>query len=586
MIEDDSVPDDELDSLLDEEDNDEGEMGRCPSVDAIVIDRHETRLAFAIDDWNMTTLLACISEDPALWSEVDAVWPRYQTGPSVDDVDALGFDVVDMDQAMAGLSDDQAWMVIDLKNKRVCIGKENDPVQRDGCYAQGENNGFGPEIRVPVHLPPWWELHVHVDLAMVQQPRRSAIPICNPQRDVVWGPELSKWLANRLLESYRTDDRLREILKSLATDYQDHLDGSVSEEDLSKTSDQNQALRNELYHRTIEIHRDWLMTPRDDLGGRMPRQCLHGGIDWIERVIDGQRWQISRNAPPVPIPHSMANRPNVPMGLSEVCMYFDLCRELIQSGWIWMGSHSDQAGMVKNVLPFASYLEEVQQSWMQLPHEGGSSPSAIINAERHRSPRVVGMDGENHILDCNCPICEMMAEGSFGPTFVSIDGHHLELDDEFAFSTCETHEEWEIKQGEFEEMCASIHSKQVAAKEAGEEEQDEFASVWKRSYINDQGIAGDTNGHLSISFLLADMIGSLEEQGSSQESIVAINQAFRLYRAAGPYELAHATDLFQQSLEQVALQNPELVSRSADLQNRLDELFRRRTTSETENDPT
>ncbi len=327
------------------------------------------------------------------------------------------------------------------------------------------------------------------------------------------------------------------------------------------------------------------MTPRDDLGGRIPRQCLHGGIGWIEHVIDGQRWQISRKEPPVPIPNSMAYRPNVPMGLSEVCMYFDLCRELIDAGWIWMGAHANDACLLEVVEQLTVYLVEVQQSWIRMPHEGGSSPSAIIHAERHRSPRVVGVDEENHILDCNCPICQMMAEGSFGPTFVSLDGHHLELHDEFAFSTCETYEEWEHKQREFEEMSASIDAKQVARDESGGGEKDEFASVWKSTYVNDKGIPGDTHGHLSIGFFLADMIGTLEQQGAKQESIDALNQAFRLYRAAGPYELANATDQFQQSLEQVAQQYPELVGRSADLQHRLDDLFRSRNPTETDYDP-
>ncbi len=36
-----------------------------------------------------------------------------------------------------------------------------------------------------------------------------------------------------------------------------------------------------------------------------------------------------------------------------------------------------------------------------------------------------------------------MYDGMFGVGFTSIDGHHLELDDEFAFSKCETREEWE-----------------------------------------------------------------------------------------------------------------------------------------------
>ena len=587
------VPDDEFDSLPD----DEGEMGRCPDVDVVVIDMHATRFAFAIDDWNATTLLACISEDPMDWSEVVAVWPRYKTGPSAEDVDELGFTVVDLDTAIPRLSEDRAWMVIDLKNKRVCTGKNNDPMQRDGCYAWGENNGFGPKFRVPIHLPPWWELHSHENLAMAQQPHRSEPSIFNPQRDVLWGPELSKWLANRLLVSFLSDDHLREILTNLASDFSasespdnETTDNETTDGESLGTSDRYQALRNELYQRKIEIHRDWLMTPRDDLGGRMPRQCLHGGIGWIEHILDGQRWQISRSVPPVPIPDSMANRPHVPMGLSEVCMYFDLCRELIQAGWIWLAVHAEDTGIENEVELLALHLAEVQQSWMRMSHEGGSSPSAIIYAERHRSPRVAGMDGENHILDCNCPICEMMADGAFGPSFVSIDGHHLELDDEFAFSTCETHEEWEKKQREFEEMCAAMDAKQVAkdaadGDEAGGAEEDEFASVWRNSYVSGKDIPGDSSGHLSISFFLADMISSLEQpRGANQESIDAINQAFRLYRAAGTYELANATQQFQQTLEQVSLQHPELVGRSADLQNRLDELLRCKTSAESDDD--
>jgi hypothetical protein len=38
------------------------------------------------------------------------------------------------------------------------------------------------------------------------------------------------------------------------------------------------------YPFTIAVHRDWLMTPRDDLGGKFPRQMLHGGHHWVEGV--------------------------------------------------------------------------------------------------------------------------------------------------------------------------------------------------------------------------------------------------------------------------------------------------------------
>ena len=56
-----------------------------------------------------------------------------------------------------------------------------------------------------------------------------------------------------------------------------------------------EALKNEpdardpFYSLTIEVHRDWLMTPREDLDGLYPRQMLHGGIDWIDSLAWGQR---------------------------------------------------------------------------------------------------------------------------------------------------------------------------------------------------------------------------------------------------------------------------------------------------------
>ena len=70
------------------EDYGEPEAGRCPNVDVLVVDGQVARFAPKLDDWNTTTLLACVSEDPVDWAEIAAVWPRYQTGPS-DKVDYL-----------------------------------------------------------------------------------------------------------------------------------------------------------------------------------------------------------------------------------------------------------------------------------------------------------------------------------------------------------------------------------------------------------------------------------------------------------------------------------------------------------------
>ena len=73
------------------EDYGEPEAGRCPNVDVLVVDGQVARFASKLDDWNTTTLLACVSEDPVDWAEIAAVWPRYQTGPSAEVADSLDF---------------------------------------------------------------------------------------------------------------------------------------------------------------------------------------------------------------------------------------------------------------------------------------------------------------------------------------------------------------------------------------------------------------------------------------------------------------------------------------------------------------
>lgn len=549
---------------------DEVEPARCPDVDIVVVDEHLARVALGVDDWSATTLLACVSEDPADWSQVASVWPRYQTGPSADRVEDLDFTVVNIETALSQLSHERAWMVIDLRTKRVCLGRANDLMERDGCYAMDEDGVYGRELRILIHLPPWWEFHRNVDLSMVDQPRREVLCVFRPQREVLWGPELTKGLAELMLARLDQDDELSEILSSLAPNFfalaaREAEDSEEADDD--GTAIRYRELRNELYKSKVAIHREWLMTPRSDLNGRMPRQCLHGGTSWISLLVEGQQWQFSSDESLTPLPAAMAQNPNVPMGLSEVVLYFDLCRDLIDAGWVHLSFRINE-GAESSPEKLAAHLAEVQHRFMYMPYEGGDSPSTIIRAERHRLPRLIDAEHAGAI-DCDCPICEMMKVGSFGPSFEGFDGHHLELDGEFAFSLYETQEEWDEHQRQYEELVPSI-----GGKREDDEEEDEFGSVWKSTYVSQAGIPGDSKGHLAIGFLLADMMGSLKQLGS-QNDVDELKFAFREYRGAGQYELPVATEQFQQVLEQVAQRHSELVSRSADLQHRLDEMARR-----------
>lgn len=548
----------------------EGGVDEFPNLAVLVIDSQHTRWAADIDDWNAATLLACISEDPADWSELAAVWPRYQAGPSAEFADALPLAVTEHDAAVERLPLDECWMVLDLQQQRVFSSPAYGEIRRDGCFGiesdEGRSsNGLPAEVQMSIHLPPWWEIHNAATPAQVRHSRETAVRRPRPRRDVLWGPPLARGLAERMLASFQSP-----------------------EWNTAAASADPQAR----YRFTVAVHRDWLMSPRDDLEGRTPRESLHGGIDWIERVIEGQRWNVTQERTLTRIPHDFASYLQAPMGRSEVCLYFDLCREMIDLGWRWLETHRAEFAAQEHRAEFAArepraanrlvdhlatVLEEVKTVWMEAPFEGGSSPAAIIQDERDRIPQVVGEEG--HLLDCDCPLCLMMAEGLFGPTFISFDGHHLELDSEFAFSLWEHREEWEVAQAEFISMAAEIDAEREDRGSRGEqtakpEDEEPFGSVWTGSFVSDE-LPGDPLGHLGIGFRVTDLVSELQSLSAPQADLDRLNQAFINYRHAGPEQRRIATEQFQQELEQLALLHPVLISRAADLQSKLDELRRR-----------
>ena len=378
--------------------------------------------------------------------------------------------------------------------------------------------------------------------------RRVHIP--NPRRDVLWGRQLSEGLATRLCRAARSS---------------------------KWSSDECDTDVDARYAHTVAVHRDWLMTPHADLNGRTPRECLHGGMHWLDRVVEGMKLGITNDRDPIPISREMQSYQNGPMGREEICLYFDCCREMIEAGWSWIVQHRAGVDAGNADQQLSQVLAEFQDAWMHESYEGGSPAVAIIRSERRRVPRVVGSEGESHRIDCDCPICDMMADGAFGPTFVGIDGHHLELDDEFAFSLCETREEWEERQREYEGFAAEMEAKE-AAREANGETDDKFESLWQNSHVNWETIQQGPMANMAVSFLLADMIAALQANESPQADIDQLNEAFRAYRSASGADFASGTQAFQKALEEVANRNTFLVARSADLQSKLDELRRAKST--------
>jgi len=276
---------------------------------------------------------------------------------------------------------------------------------------------------------------------------------------------------------------------------------------------------------------------------------------------------------PLPISTDLCTYESAPFGRHEVILYFDACRDTIGTGWQWLLADRTRVDDPQAEQNLAEAMSQFLKSWLISPFEGGRPPQEIIRCDRLRIPLV--SNGDDHIIDCDCPICDMMATGEFGPSISGFDGHTLEVDGEFAFSIHATREAWEAEQREWEEMNARIEADMEKRKEQGEENDDPFASAWSSGLNPDARIPGDTGGHLGMAFLVADLVSSLKSENAPQADVDRLNAAFREYRtSSSPSEIVSATESFKQTLEELATRHSELVSRSADLQSRIEERLR------------
>jgi len=340
---------------------------------------------------------------------------------------------------------------------------------------------------------------------------------------------------------------------------------------------------------------------------------LHGGIDWIEKLAWAQRLRFESERSEkqiVAIPKTSSGYKHGPMGREEVAMYFDLCRELIEASWYWW-QHNFAGTEEQKTIPaepnvavetaalgmLIGFLNEVKSNWLTSPYEGGSTPAFILECSRRRVPRganveIVGMDqrqSAEHLIDCDCPICVMMAEGKMGIGFCSIDGHHLETDGEFAFSLHENRESWEAEQREWEEFSAKFDRESEERKQLADNvEKDEFATAWSGD-VSKEPIPGDSDGHVKLAFQLAEIVTEMKLESNfatpsadtsasiksnASDLVKQLNGDFARFRNSECGELAASVTTLANTLEQIAEAHPKLLSRIADFQSQVSESSR------------
>jgi hypothetical protein len=261
----------------------------------------------------------------------------------------------------------------------------------------------------------------------------------------------------------------------------------TDEEITPKTRPGQERHASPFYEALKQIHADWLLTPREDLGGACPREIALDRRDHLTWDLQDQceRWSLLRECPRGIAVSSHAFRYGG-FGTHELVVYYDLIRELLWSCWQQLAelAQSENRPEAVTVGDFLTTevprLDRVCQAWLNAPDPEfhGRTPRAIIDRERARLPEAVS--GHDTIVDPDCPCCQMMGEMS-GPAFWHLDG--CNMDDDFAFDIYRrTRAEWEEERRRWEE-----HSRRFNA-EWAEREQLSVTdatpgpdSVWSRS---------------------------------------------------------------------------------------------------------
>ncbi len=240
------------------------------------------------------------------------------------------------------------------------------------------------------------------------------------------------------------------------------------------------------------------MTPRDDLGNLSPRDVMLAKQSLIDFDMETRalQWSFQLEGPPCLSRDSFAYR-YAGFGTHEWVIYYDLIRYLLASALRFCHRGKDATDSSRafprilqtrgiadadlaidgpdsstNSVLFESLsappdlqtlinrLERLKLNWLSEPNSelDGHRPFLIIDNERKRLPEAMG--GRSMVIDEDCPVCKMMgdeAERGLGVYFWHLDGGHF--DQEFAFSSFRTQEEWQEHQKEMETFDSEFQRK-------------------------------------------------------------------------------------------------------------------------------
>jgi len=396
-----------------------------------------TILSGAIHGSEADRCVAALSAEPETIAELAAALVRYSRGSnafalfqSQAEIDAEAYD--------AGI------VIINLAARVVAVDSSysSPSIEGEVNYHDGEQS---TDISIPYRLPDDWRFVNSIEAYRWTSERRRVERQSQPRLDsraVLYGPPLLEFIQ----KSVNAWCAVHEA-KCIETENGDRFDDETANE-------------------IVRIHAEWLMTPREDLRGKSPREVLLEKRNLIDCDLDARalQWSMLGEGPPCLSTDSFAYRFGG-FGTHEWVVYYDLVRYLLGIA-TYASSNSAEltlrpvdTSVAPDKLPpvmadgslTVSALQNLASGWLERSDEyDGKIPAIIIENERKRLPQA--MSSQELIIDENCECCQMLArEAEMGsPTFWHLDGSHME--DAFAFSPYLTLQEWEAEMQRREEM--------------------------------------------------------------------------------------------------------------------------------------
>jgi len=386
-----------------------------------------------VSSWTSLVVMAALSAEPESLDELAEALRRYQPEHEF------------FDQARPTVGEvavvDEPWCLIDLVGAHGGGGRLVGVPRLRGAYkAEEDDHAEGLSLLLARHARGLADSEAGDDWQAVVA-ARSAAPAAVPRLDarpVLFGQPLLEHLAAGVLAGAAQ--------------------GAVDEK-----------RQREL---TRAIHAAWLMTTRADLGGRTPRELL---------LAHRAPHLLGHGASRAAVEHAKPPRPtvvNTLAGLSLRRLWDHGSGPLFRPGaraagpgvrsWCARASRSRRWSSACRVA--RGLAECAARRWP-------ADPAQLIESERRRLP--VASQGE-HLFD-DCPICQASEEMGVGPTFMSFDGHHLELEDESpsrCTSPAKNGKKSRRNIGDFPRRWTVEMSERAARKDEGPL----GGSVWQRSF--------------------------------------------------------------------------------------------------------